>query len=463
MIGKQRTLLFLTAAAIILILSFAGCGDDGSTTFISPTGATGATGEDAGTATLIVRLWEDEARTVPFSNTFKVNLERTLTVPSSSITAEDDTSTPGTAQFDNITPGNYDVIIYPLGYKSITQKDVDVQEDEDTKAITELDIVLEEENKVIYGTDSFIFGSLQLYTSTTDPSSYGPVGLGTYFGEVFYIDGAGLFKGQFYTVGKDTGDATVINDDMGVQVMGMDFSEEGILYAVGADITYNITALAHPGEGFSEEIDYTLSLYTIDYITGVPTKVTDLSASSSSPDFLPKEDVFNDITFGENGVLYGFLAKEGEDNDTLAKIDISTGKITLLERPGDLVDGNRLFSNSICYNGENLFYLFGLGNYMFSTPSNSALYTWQSPEGTSPSLSAVNSSVGPEYYFGGMDYSEDTFYTFLYDSSDYEEKSLNDYFCKLALISTSGNVTLIGNVKNNDNFIPPHLHSIAVP
>ena len=96
--------LLITIFAFMSLWFLGGCGDDGSTSFISPTGATGATGATGSTDLHSLRVNVSHAGQAVTG--FSIALNRTGSTASSSIEGSD-SSGQGWYEFDNLFPGDY--------------------------------------------------------------------------------------------------------------------------------------------------------------------------------------------------------------------------------------------------------------------------------------------------------------------------------------------------------------------
>ncbi len=451
---KSKIGLIFCMVVIFSVISacfFAGCGDDGNYTINTPggatgptggtgatgttgiTGITGNTGPDAGTESLAVYLWRDTAQTVPLNTPFTVNLERVLSNPGSiSLVAQDNSSTPGVVQFDNLAPGTYDVSVYPMGYLPIVEKNV-VLENSSTKALVELNFVLPDTDRVLYGATTSIWGSNQLNVTTTTTTT-----------TTSTPDTPDYFKSALYAISSETGETTIINPDTGIEILAMDIDPNNNFYAVGAEY-YG----GGGTKGFDPYFYYvlmdTMALYKIDYITGIPEKVVDLDYSPPC--------LISDISFDPDGTLYAFVNIDGSNNDNLATVNMDTGAVTLLTRPDTppMYDENDYCSHSIGFGGNNLYYLFGLGNAGWVAP-NSAFYQWQNP-GTTPALSEIN-TYSPASFFSGMDYYNGNLYAVVYDA-------WSDMPFLISINPADGNPTVIGNIY--DGMEPLNIQALTTP
>lgn len=135
---------------IILLVAFAGCGDDNPVTFnapVGPTGATGATGGTGGTGatgatgitgpvdvgTLVVNVNVtrpgDPALTFPFvapADNFTISLIRSSTFETAEVVASQDVTGTGTCTFYPVNTGTYKVIVDAPGYMTGTITDIEV-------------------------------------------------------------------------------------------------------------------------------------------------------------------------------------------------------------------------------------------------------------------------------------------------------------------------------------------------
>ena len=138
-------------------------------------------------------------------------------------------------------------------------------------------------------------------------------------GVMYSVCGPGIVKPdlpqQLATIDLKTGHATLVGDAFqGLQIMGLEFSPDGILYAAGdanpASPTFN-------------------SLYTVDVKTGALTRVG--STGVPAPEFLM------DFAFDKNGTMYS------ASSHALFTIDRKTGTATKL---ADFVGGGDIMGLS---------------------------------------------------------------------------------------------------------------------
>ncbi len=452
---KNFALFFLSIFLIITVGYFAGCGDNSSSIITLPqgptgatgtTGTTGNTGPEEGTASLVVNVWQDDAHTQPYPNAFTVKLERIYTNPGSSDFTTSDTSGEGTVTVTNIVPGNYRIYVQSVGYPEENQ-DVEVTVETTTKAVANVDFVLEPEERVFYATSCehdflwYIYYSLNSSPSTTTkPISFFPT--------------------KFYYVSSTTGEATTVSTTDGIVIMGLAFSSDNKLYAIGfnGDIS-----------GKEKSTGYiTWGLYEIDPFTGVITPLRAITGDIATE--LYENDAFiTDLSSSSDGKLYAFIKREilAPDKyptviaDTVGEINIATGEITLLEHPSSYPpEPVNDYTASIGFSGSELYLLRGNGGNnpelrdVISVSYPSIFYHWLNPSGTS-SLDIVKDDTGYSFFSGMEDY-DGKLYAAAYNY--YDTPSL-----LISIDPATGSPVEIGNIRNELENSIYYITDIATP
>jgi len=398
---RNFALFFLSIFLIITVGYFAGCGDDNSSIITLPQGATGATGTtgttgntgpEEGTASLVVNVWQDDAHTQPYPNPFTVRLERIYTNPGTSEITTSDTSGEGTVTVTNIVPGNYRIYVQSVGYPEEDQ-DVEVTVETTTKAVANVDFVLEPEERVFYATSNdhdfikWTYYWLDYSPSTKMISSY---------------------PTRFYYISPFTGEATTVSTTDGIAIMGLAFSSDNTLYAIGfnGDISAKEKDTGH---------NITWGLYEINPFTGV---ITPLKAIKIVSDLEYYDLFITDLSSSPDGNLYAFIKGEilVPDKapvaivDTVGELNIETGEITLLEHPSNYpTEPAYDYTASIGFSGSELYLLRGNGGNnpdlrsVITESYPSIFYHWLNPSGTS-SLATVKDDTGYSFFSGMEDY-----------------------------------------------------------
>jgi len=426
---ENFALVFISILLIAAIGYFAGCGDDGSSIFTTPqgaqgpTGATGATGNsgdtgpEAGTSSLVVNVWQDDAHTQPFTESFTVRLQRIYTNPGASDVTTHDTSGEGTVTITDVTPGNYRIYVQSAGYPEQTQ-DVELSEDTATKATVDVDFVLAPEDRVFYAISNP--GFTDLYPSTMTMSQL----------KLF-------ISNKFHMINATTGAATSINTIDNVFLTGLAFGPDNTLYATGFE--------GYFGPGKERQATNEWGLYEINPFTGAITPLKPLTGDIVPIDYEDR-GVF-DLSFAPDGKLYAnFIVEEApyklETSQSLvvgsiAEISIDTGEVTSLTQPSDYPAFDPDESSvSIGFSGSNLYFLFGNGYYN----PYSVYYQWDNYTGASPSLTTINPDAGYNF-FSGMGYYNGNLYSV---GSTYSDNPT----VLLSIAPTTGAATAVANVRD---------------
>jgi len=459
---RNFALFFLSIFLIITVGYFAGCGDDNSSIITLPqgpagatgatgnTGTTGTTGPEEGTASLVVNVWQDDAHTQPYPNAFTVRLERIYTNPGTSEITTSDTSGEGTVTVTNIVPGNYRIYVQSVGYPE-ENEDVEVTVETTTKAVANVDFVLEPEERVFYATSNdHDFIKWTYYWLDYSPFSTTKV--------------IPSYPTRFYYISPFTGEAKTVSTTDGIVIMGLAFSSDNTLYAIGfnGDIAAKEKDIVH---------NITWGLYEINPFTGVITPLKAITGDIAT-EFTEGSAFITDLSSSPDGKLYAFIKGEilVPDKapvaiaDTVGELNIETGEITLLTQPSNYpAEPTSDYTASIGFPGSELYFLRGNG-YSYSNryvsddddddSYTSQFYLWNNPAGTS-SLTTVNDNMGYPFFSGMEDY-DGNLYTVAY----------NYYDSPVTLISiapATGTPTAVGNIKDElDNSIY-YITDIATP
>jgi len=400
---ENFVLLFISILVILAVCYFSGCGDDGSYTINAPqgpagatgttgnTGITGNTGPQAGTASLVVNVWQDDAYTQPYLNAFTVLLERIYSNPGTSEITTYDIHGEGTVTLTDLTPGNYRIYIQSPGYPEETE-DVELPEDTATKVTVDVDFVLAPSKRVFYAISNPVYDFTD-YNNTT------------YSGAKQYYYSPPT---SFHMINATSGEATLISTINNIILTGLAFGPDNILYASGYEGDFY-------GSGYKRQVTNYWGLYEINPFTGAVTPLKALTGDIEGYDLYYNTGGILDLSFAPDGKLYSnFIIDISEKLETsqatantISEINIDTGEVTALIQPtGYPSSAVYPFSTSIGFSGSNLYFLFGNGYYN----PYSVYYQWDNYTGASPALTTINPDAGYNF-FSGMGYYNGNLYS----------------------------------------------------
>ncbi len=395
---ENFVLVFISILLILAVSYFAGCGDDSSYTINAPQGATGSTGNtgitgntgpQAGTASLVVNVWQDDAHTQPYLNAFTVLLERIYSNPGTSEITTYDTHGEGTVTLADLTPGTYRVYVQSVGYPEQTE-DVELPEDTATKATVDLDFVLAPEDRVFYAISNPLYDLTDYTISSIPPKQY-------YFPAT-----------SFHTINATTGAATLISTIDNIVLTGLAFGPDNTLYATGYQGDFY-------GSGAKRQATNYWGLYKINPFTGAVTPLKALTGDIEGYELYYDIGGILDLSFAPDGKLYSNfivdinpykLEASQATANTISEINIDTGEVTALIQPAGYPSFSAYsFSMSIGFSGSNLYFLFGNGYQ-----GDSVYYQWNNYTGATPTLTTLNPDAGYNF-FSGMGYYNGNLYS----------------------------------------------------
>jgi len=284
--------------ALLVIMSFAiaGCGDDGSTTVITPGGATGPTGTTGTTGNtgvtgpvdlvdLTVDIWEGAAGGTRVSDPFRVTLVRTIGAAEAEEIEVSDTTAEGQAVITDLpSEADYDITVMVLGRIPQTQH---VKTVEATSSISSSQTNTQQTvNFENFGTSPLGYACNGYNQDSTlfilDPNNPNP------------DSPLGLITSNFVTA---------------------------LAFAPAADVNTVPTLYGVKG---NDAANSGMALITIDPFTGKALTSTPISCSTANIYY------FYDISVDPNGNIYGYGNANTWDNSFLATINPSTGAVNII-------------------------------------------------------------------------------------------------------------------------------------
>ncbi len=291
----------LIALLALMLFAIAGCGDDGSTTVVTPGGATGPTGATGVTGItgvtgvtgpvdlvdLTIDIWEGAAGGTRVSDPFRVTLVRTIGSAESEEIEVSDTTAEGQAVITDLpSEADYDITVVVFGRIPQTQH-----------------------VKTVEATTS-ISASQTNTQQTVNFENFGPNALG------YACTGQGGSPSYLYILDPNSPSA---NSQIGLITSGDDNRVSALAFPPQTDPNsipglYGITGFDSGNSG--------ISLITIDPFTGKILTSTVMSCSTANINAIP------DISFDSNGNLYGYMKMYGPD--ALGRINTTTGAVTVV-------------------------------------------------------------------------------------------------------------------------------------
>jgi len=323
----------IIALLALMLFAFAGCGDDGSTTVVTPGGATGPTGATGITGItgvtgvtgpvdlvdLTIDIWEGAAGGTRVSDPFRVTLVRTIGSAESEEIEVSDTTAEGQAVITDLpSEADYDITVVVFGRIPQTQH-----------------------VKTVEATTS-ISSSQTNTQQTVNFENFGPNALG------YACTGQGGSDSYLYLLDPNNpGNTNQIGFITAAEYYD---SVSGMAFAPAADpnsapTLYGVTGRDTGNSG--------MSLITIDPFTGKILTETLMSCSTANIYAIP------DISFDSNGNLYGYMKMYGPD--ALGRINATTGAVTVVGNmaqnwsgAGIAFDPNDVLYHAGCNGNSNL-------------------------------------------------------------------------------------------------------------
>jgi len=318
----------LIALLALTLFVFAGCGDDGSTTIVTPGGATGPTGATGVTGItgvtgvtgpvdlvdLTIDMWEGAAGGTRVADPFRVTLVRTIgTAEADEITVSDSTAE-GQAVITDLPSGaDYDITVAVFGRIPQTQH---VKTVEATSSISSSQTNTQQTvNFENFGTSNSglcyaangYYDDIPLYLYILDPNNPSPDN------QVGLIRPSGPLSALAFAPASDPNALPTLYG-----VIGYDAGNSG------------------------------MTLVTIDPFTGGILTSTPVSCSTANIHWM------EDITVDSNGNMYGFGNANTWTNTFLGSINPSTGAVNIISGYpypyyGNSTDGIAFDPNGVLY------------------------------------------------------------------------------------------------------------------
>jgi len=331
----------IIALLALMLFAVAGCGDDGSTTIVTPGGAIGPTGPTGTTGTtgntgvtgpvdlvdLTIDMWEGAAGGTRVADPFRVTLVRTIGTAEAEEIEVSDTTAEGQAVITDLpSEADYDITVMVLGRIPQTQH---------VKTVEVTTSISSSQTNTQQTVDFENFGSSYLcYASTGLRGSYG------YYPYPSYL----------YTVDPNN---PVVNEISFLSTSA--FSVSAIAFAPSADpnsvpVIYGIKGRDATNSG--------MSLISIDPFTGRILTETNMSCSTDDIACVPG------LSCDSNGNLYGYM-KTYSSEDALGRINTTTGAVTVVGTLPDWWHGSGIAfdANDVLYHAgySETYYMSNLG------------------------------------------------------------------------------------------------------